>query len=47
MFADLDFSAVGIVAGILRSTYHAPPDRETFETILRFMEHFGLTRKAA
>jgi len=47
MFADLDFSVVGIVAGILRSAYYAPPDRETFETILRFMEHFGLTRKAA
>ena len=47
MFADLDFSVVGVVGGVLRSTYFAPPDRETFEVILRFMEHFGLARKAA
>jgi hypothetical protein len=47
MFADLDFSVVGIVAGILRTTYYAPPDRDTFEIILKFMEHFGLARKAA
>ena len=47
MFADLDFSVVGVIAGVLRSTYYAPPDRETFEIILRFMEHFGLARKAA
>ncbi len=46
MFADLDFSVVGVVAGVLRSMYFAPPDRETFEVILRFMEHFGLARKA-
>ena len=36
-----------VVAGILRSTYYAPPDRDTFEVILKFMEHFGLARKAA
>jgi hypothetical protein len=44
LYADLDHSVLDIMDGILRSDYHPPATRDSYEMMMRYMAHFGLTR---
>lgn len=45
VFAELEFSLVDIVKGILTNPYVPPGSRESYDETVKFMAHFGLNRR--
>lgn len=45
LFAELDYSVVDIVRGVLASPYSPPSTREAYEEALKYMTHFGLNKR--